>query len=72
MVEYSGVALLLTDSFTFEITCPVLVTSSFLVTPIEAEIDYDVASGKMLSLTLPEVDFNPAKCFTLLAFSVLD
>ena len=72
MIEYSGIASLLTDSFTFEITCPVLVTSSSLVTPIEAETDYDVALGTMLSLTLPEVDFNPAKCFTVLSFSVLD
>ena len=28
MIEYSGIVSKITDSFTFEITCPILVTSS--------------------------------------------
>ena len=34
MIEYSGIVSKLTDSFTFEITCPASLTSSSLVSPI--------------------------------------
>lgn len=53
IVDYTGLATVLSDQLTFQIACPDLVSSSTLDTQIVSFVEYDVASGAIASLDFP-------------------
>ena len=70
--EYIGVLTPITSSFTFTINCPTLVTSSSLDLSIEPFNDYNVASGSIMDILSPAITVNPAICFSVDSFVVVD
>lgn len=53
ILDYPGLATVLSDQLTFLISCPDLVVTSSLDTPIVSFVEYDVASGVPISLVAP-------------------
>ena len=70
--EYTAVRTPHSDSFTFTISCPTLATSDSLDQPIEPYTDYNVASGAVMVILLPAITVNPASCFSISSFEVVD
>ena len=52
IVDYTGLATVLSDQLTFLISCPDIASSS-LDTAIVSFVEYDVASGASVSLDTP-------------------
>ena len=70
--EYPSIVTDISGTFSFEIICPDNVMTSSLVTPFQATLSYDLASGTTSGLTLPVVTLTPSACFTVSTYEVTD
>ena len=63
---------LTSSSFTFNILCPSIVTSSSVSQAIESPYTYDIARRQTDSIDAPILDLLPAVCFTVEDFRIYD